>query len=41
MSDRTKTGCDYLTHLVLMLAIINYKKEQIDYFETIINLTNV
>ena len=41
MSDCTKTGCDYLTHLVLMLAFINNKKEQIDYFETIINLTNV
>ena len=41
MSDCATTGRDYLTHLVLMLAIINYKKEQIDYFETIINLTNV
>ncbi len=26
MSDCATTGCDYLTHLVLMLAIINYKK---------------
>ena len=32
MSDCATTGCDYLTHLVLMLEIINNKKEQIDYF---------
>ena len=40
MSDCATTGCDYLIHLALK-AIINNKKEQIDYFETIINLTNV
>ena len=32
MRDCATTGCDYITHLVLMLAIINNKKEQIDYF---------
>ena len=32
MSDCAITGCDFLIHLVLMLAIINNKKEQIDYF---------
>ena len=32
MSDCATTGCDYLIHLALKLAIINNKKEQIDYF---------
>ena len=32
MSDCAITGCDFLIHPALMLAIINNKKEQIDYF---------